>query len=126
MILLGLFAGLALALSAVGLYGVMAFTVSERQGEIAVRMALGADRGTVLRLVLGQGLLPVAFGMAAGLAAAAALTRLMTGLLYEVNALDPVTYIGVALVLSFVAASACFIPARRATLIDPLAALRAE
>ena len=126
MILLGLFAGLALALSAVGLYGVMAFVVSERQGEIAVRMALGADRGTVLRLVLGQGMLPVAFGMAAGLAAAAALTRLMTGLLYEVNALDPVTYIGVALVLSFVAASACFIPARRATLIDPLAALRAE
>jgi putative ABC transport system permease protein len=126
MILLGLFAAIALALAAVGLYGVMAFAVSQRQAEIGVRMALGADRTTVLRLVLAQGMLPVAIGMAVGLAAAAALTKLMSGLLYEVSPLDPVTYAAVALVLSVVAATACYIPARRATRVDPLAALRAE
>ena len=126
MTLLGLFAAMALVLAAVGLYGVMAYAVSQRRGEIGVRMALGADRRDVLRLVLAQGMLPVAIGMAAGLAAAGALTKVMSGLLYEVNPLDPVTYVGVAVVLSVVAAIACYIPARRATLVDPLAALRAE
>ena len=126
MILFGLFAAIALALAALGLYGVMAFAVSQRQAEIGVRMALGADRTTVLRLVLSQGMLPVAIGMAAGLAAAAVLTKLMSGLLYEVSALDPVTYLSVVLVLSLVAAAACYIPARRAARVDPLAALRAE
>jgi putative ABC transport system permease protein len=126
LVLLGLFATIALTLAAVGLYGMMAFSVSQRQGEIGIRMALGADRTQVMRLVLRQGLMPVAIGMAAGLLGAAALTQLLAGLLFEISPLDPATYLAVASVLGAVAAIACYIPARRATRVDPLVALRTE
>jgi putative ABC transport system permease protein len=124
MLLLGLFAALAMALAAVGLYGVMAFSVSQRRNELGLRMALGADSSDVLGLVLRQGLLPVGIGIALGLAGATALTQLMSGLLYEVSAFDPLTLAGVSVLLALVASAACYIPARRATTMDPLTAIR--
>jgi putative ABC transport system permease protein len=124
MLLLGLFAAIALLLAAVGLYGVMTFSVSQRVGEIGLRMALGADRSSVMRLVLAQGMLPVAIGLVAGLAGAAALTRVMSGLLYGVSPYDPLTFLAVSIVLAVVAAAAIYIPARRAMTMDPLLALR--
>ncbi len=126
MVLLGAFAVMALVLAVVGLYGVLAYSVTRRQNEIGLRMALGADRGSVLRLVLIQGLLPVAAGIVIGLGVAAVLTRTMTTLLYGVEPIDPLTYTVVALVLGVVATLACYLPARRATRIDPLRALRTE
>jgi putative ABC transport system permease protein len=125
-VLLGLFAAIALLLAAVGLYGVTAFSVSHRRAELAMRMALGAERGDVLRLVLIQSLVPVAFGIAVGLVGAAVLSRVMSNLLFEISRFDPITFCVVPLVLGAVAAAACFIPARRATTLDPLIALRAE
>jgi predicted permease len=123
-LLVGLFACLALAISATGIAGVIAFAVSRRRHEIGIRLALGAARGTVLRMVLGRGLMLVGAGLALGLAAALATGRFVTGMLYGVEPTDPVTYLAVSLTLAAVATAACLLPARRATAIDPLTALR--
>jgi predicted permease len=126
MILLGVFAGLALLLSAIGIYGVISFVVGQRSHEIGVRMALGAQRNDVLSMVLGEGAKLAAIGIGAGLIAAVLLTRLMVGMIYGVSAHDPLTYLAVALVLLLVAFAACYVPARRAMRVDPMVALRYE
>jgi putative ABC transport system permease protein len=122
--LAGIFAVLALALAAIGIYGVVAFSVSQRRHDIGVRMAVGAAPGNVLRLVIRDGLAPVVLGLGIGLASALALSRLLNGILYGVTARDPLTYAAVSGVLIGVALLACAIPGRRAVLIDPLIALR--
>jgi predicted permease len=124
--LLGLFAALALVITAAGIAGVMGLAVNQRIKEIGIRMALGASGGSVLRLFLGKGLLLVIIGLAIGLAGALAGTQLLSGLLFGIEPNDPATLAGVALLLLGVAALACYAPARRATRVDPLAALRAE
>ncbi len=124
--LLGAFALLALALATVGIYGVMAYSVIQRTQEIGIRIALGAQTGDVLKMVLRQGLRLIAIGLALGLATAHALTRFMQGLLFGVKAADPLTFAAIALLLTAVALLACWIPARRATKVDPLVALRTE
>jgi len=126
MILLGIFAALALLMSCVGIYGVISYLASQRTHEIGVRMALGAERRQVLRMVLGEGAKMALLGVAIGLASALGLTRLMKNLLFGVSAYDPLTFAGVAGLLVLVALAACYIPARRATKIDPLVALRHE
>ncbi len=126
MILLGIFAGLALALSGVGIYGVIAYISSQRTHEIGIRMALGATSGDVLRMVLGQGALLIAAGVAIGLVASVAGARLMSGMLFGVGAFDALTYAAVAVVLAAIALLACAIPARRAMRVDPMVALRYE
>jgi predicted permease len=126
MILLAAFAALALVLSCIGIYGVISYLVGERTREIGVRMALGAQRSDVLRLVLGQGARMALVGVVAGIALASGLTRLMSAQLYGVSPRDPFTFAAVALVLIFVALAACYIPARRAASIDPTEALRAQ
>ena len=123
--LIVLFALLALCITAAGLGGVIAFSVSQRTQEIGVRMALGAGRGEVLGMVLREGLLLVGAGLALGALVAIGLGRLMTGLLFHVETTDPLTYAGMALVLLLIAAAACLVPARRAATVDPLVALRA-
>lgn len=126
MMLLGIFASLALVLSCVGLYGVISYVVGERTREIGVRMALGARRGDVLRLILWQGAMMALAGIAAGTVLAFALTRELRNQLFGISAHDPLTYVGVAALLILVALAACFVPARRATRIDPMIALRCE
>ena len=125
-ILLGSFGGLALLLAAIGIYGVMSYSVSRRTSEIGIRMALGASRWDVLAMICAHGLRLTAIGLAAGLALAFGLTRLMSAVLFSVSPTDPLTFISVALLLALVAFLACYIPARRATRVDPLVALRYE
>ncbi len=126
MILLGIFASLALVLASVGIYGVISNLVGQRTHEMGIRMALGARRSHVLRLVIGHGFRLVTFGLLAGVIASVGLTRLMATLLFDVSATDPATFVVVAGLLTLIALLACYIPARRATRVDPTVALRCE
>jgi putative ABC transport system permease protein len=125
-LLLSLFAALAVTLAAIGIYGVMAYAVTRRTHEIGVRMALGAKPGDVVRLLVKQGLVQIVVGVIVGLVAAIALTRSMAGLLFGIAPNDPATFVAVAALLGAIGLLAAWIPARRATRIDPVSALRAD
>jgi len=126
MMLVWIFAALALVLSAIGIFGVMSYTVSRRTQELAIRMALGADRPRVLRLVLGEGLRVTLIGVVVGLAAALGLSRIMAGYIYGIKSTDPLTFVAAALLLTLVALAACYVPAWRAMHVEPIQALRIE
>jgi len=126
LLLLTLFAGIALLLSAIGIYGVMAYTTTQRRHEIGIRMALGAGSSEVLGLVVGQGMRLVLIGLGLGLTGAWLLSRVLTSQLYGVTSRDPVTYVGVAALLGIVALAATYLPARRALQVDPMISLRSE
>jgi len=126
MMLLSIFAAVALLLAAIGIYGLMSYAVQQRTQEIGIRMALGAGRGQMMRLIMGQGMRLAAVGIVVGLGAAYGLTRFLAGLLFNVKATDPWTFVAVAGLLSAVALAAAFVPAQRATRIDPVLALRQE
>jgi len=126
LLLLTLFAGLALLLSSIGIYGVMAYSTTQRRHEIGIRLALGAGTGDVLGLVVGQGMRLVGIGLLIGLTGAWLLSRVLTSQLYGVSARDPLTYVAVALVLGVVALAASYLPARRALSVDPMTSLRSE
>jgi len=125
-LLLNWLSAFALALAMAGIYGVVAYSVAQRAGELGVRLALGAQRKDILKLVIGENLKLIAMGIAGGLVCAFALTRLLQSLLYSVSATDPLTFGGITLVLLMVSLLACWIPARRATQVDPMIALRGE
>ncbi|HSD46381.1 MAG TPA: FtsX-like permease family protein [Pyrinomonadaceae bacterium] len=125
-LLFGIFSGIALVLATAGIYGVMAYFVTQRTREIGIRIALGAQWRDVLKMILRNGMALVTIGLAIGLAGALALTRLMTTLLFEVSPTDPITFAVVALGVILATLLACYIPARRATKVDPLVALRYE
>ncbi|MBA3496174.1 MAG: FtsX-like permease family protein [Gemmatimonadales bacterium] len=125
-LLVGTFALLALALAAIGIYGVISYGVAQRSREIGIRMALGARPPEILRLVVGDGMLTVAVGVLVGVMAAAGLSRFLESLLYGVEPHDPTTFIGVTLLIGVVALAASVIPARRAVRVDPVVALRSE
>ena len=126
MVLLGIFAALALVLSSIGIYGVISYVVGQRTHEIGIRIALGAQRKDVLALVLGEGTRTALLGVGIGLVAALGLTHLMVSVLCGVSATDPLTFVAVAGVLAAVALAACYIPARRAMRVDPIVALHYE
>jgi len=126
LVMLGLAGAMALALGVIGIYGVMSYTVSQRKPEIGIRLALGAQQKDVLEMVLRQGMQWAMVGVGIGAAAGFGLTQLMRALLFGVSAHDPLTFIGVAAVLIFIALLACYVPARRAVLVDPTVALRYE
>ncbi len=125
-LLLSIFAGVALLLTAIGIYGVLAYSVAQRTNEIGIRMALGAEQGSIFRLIVGQAMTLVAISLAIGLACAFAATRLLSSLLFGVGAFDPFTFIGIVLLVSLVALIASWLPARRAARVDPIIALRME
>lgn len=125
-VLLGVFAGVAGVLAVIGIYGVLAYTVMRRTHEIGIRMALGAQRGQVLALVLRRGLILTAIGIVLGLSGAAVATQVLQGMLFGVTPLHPRTFMGVSLIFGLVATFASYVPARRATKIDPLVALRVD
>jgi ABC-type antimicrobial peptide transport system permease subunit len=124
--LMEIFAAVALMLAALGTYGVMSYAMNQRTQEIGIRIALGAQRGDVVRLALRPGLILTSIGIGVGIFASLFLTRLMSSLLFGIGATDAVTYVGVSLLLMAVALFACYIPARRATKVDPMVALRYE
>ena len=124
--LLAVFAWVALVIASIGIYGVLAYSVTQRSRELGIRMALGAARGRVLRLVIGQGMVLAGIGIVIGLVGAFALTRLLTNQLYSITPTDPATFVGVSLLLASIALVATLVPALRATRVDPVVALREE
>jgi putative ABC transport system permease protein len=124
--LLGIFAGVALLLASIGIYGAVAYSVEQRTGEIGVRMALGAQTRDVLRLIVNQGMKPVIIGLAIGIMAAFAVGRLIATQLYQVSAHNPALLAGATILLATIALIACLLPARRATQVDPIHALRVQ